>query len=348
MSILNIVPAVRGGSKVIINICGPSGSGKTYTALKIARGMVSKASEIGFLDTENKRGSLYADILDGQFMIGDLIAPFSPKRYSDAIKEFQDSGVKVLVIDSVSHEWEGSGGCEEIAESAIARGSKMADWNKAKFEHKRFMNTLLQCNMHLVICVRARQKMDFKNHSKPTDLGIQPVCEKNFMFEATASIMMYDEGKKQEFIKVPSFFKPIFGDGNSYLGELQGNKILEWVDKGEKESETLSKFKSEMQMITENGLEALKESWIKGLVNLSKEDKAKANSSWKTFEGSAIGYDEACKQPESSGDLFDKLFELYNQKKDLLTPTQKTDINRIIDETEQSSYQKAIDILTTI
>ena len=64
MGILEIRKAKRGGSKAIIGIAGVSGSGKTYTALKIARGMVSNPSKIGFLDTENKRGSLYADILN--------------------------------------------------------------------------------------------------------------------------------------------------------------------------------------------------------------------------------------------------------------------------------------------
>ncbi len=69
MSTINIRPAKRTGSKVVIGIAGISGSGKTYTALKIARGMVDNANEIGFLDTENKRGSLYADILDQPFLI---------------------------------------------------------------------------------------------------------------------------------------------------------------------------------------------------------------------------------------------------------------------------------------
>ena len=64
MSILNIRKAVRTGSRVVIGIAGQSGEGKTYTALKLARGMVNSPEEIGFLDTENKRGSLYADILD--------------------------------------------------------------------------------------------------------------------------------------------------------------------------------------------------------------------------------------------------------------------------------------------
>ena len=96
MSILNIRKAIRAGSKVVIGIAGQSGTGKTYSALKIGRGMVNHAGEIGFLDTENKRGSLYADILDGQFLIGDLYAPFSPDRYAKAIKEFQDKTIKKL------------------------------------------------------------------------------------------------------------------------------------------------------------------------------------------------------------------------------------------------------------
>lgn len=346
MSILNIRAAVRGGSKVIIDICGTSGSGKTYTALKIARGMVSKASEIGFLDTENKRGSLYADILDGQFMIGDLYAPFSPKRYIEAVREFQEAGVKVLVIDSASHEWEGDGGCEDIANQSLLNGKKMADWNKAKFEHKKFMNMLLQCDMHLIICVRARQKMDFKNPMQPVDLGMQPICEKNFMFEATASIMMYDEGKRQEFIKVPSFFKAIFGEGKSYLGETHGAKILEWVDRGEKESTQLSKFKSEMQMTTENGVEALKDAWKKGVALLTPEDKAKANASWKVFEASALAYDQQNTPTENNE--YGTLIDLAIDKSEKQTPDQKTDINRIIDNQETESYSKAIELLKSL
>ena len=216
MSILNIRPAVRSGSKVVIGIAGISGSGKTYSALKLARGMVNNTNEIGFLDTENKRGSLYADILDGQFLIGDLFPPFSPSRYADAIKEFQNAGVKVLVVDSVSHEWEGDGGCEDIANAPLLNGKKMADWKRAKSEHKKFMNALLQSDMHIIACIRAREKTDFKNPKQPVSLGIQPITEKNFMFEMTASMMMWNEGVNQQFLKMPEALRPIFGNGDQF------------------------------------------------------------------------------------------------------------------------------------
>lgn len=298
MGILNIKPVERGGSKVIIGIAGPSGSGKTYTALKIARGMVSHASKIGFLDTENKRGSLYADILDGQFLIGDLYPPFSPNRYSLAIKEFQDAGVEVIVIDSTSHEWEGEGGCDDIANAPKADGSprKIANWIGAKREHKGFMNTLLQCNMNVICCIRAREKTDFKDPNKPISQGMQPICEKSFMFEMTASMMMYNEGKTQHFLKLPSFLKDAFGDGKDYLGEETGKKMIQWVNTGKQENPEVSKLKAEMLMECEKGLDALIVVWNKVPKKHKKELEAHKN----LCKESAMEYDKQKKEAEES------------------------------------------------
>lgn len=288
MGILNIRPAIRSGSKVVIGISGISGSGKTYTALKIARGMVSNPSQIGFLDTENKRGSLYADILDGQFLIGDLYPPFSPSRYADAIKEFQAAGVKVLVIDSVSHEWEGEGGCEDIANAPILAGKRMADWKRAKSEHKKFMNALLQSDMHIIACIRAREKTDFKDPSKPTSLGIQPISEKNFMFEMTASMMMWSEGANQQFLKMPEALRQVFGNGQGYLNESHGKALIDWVESGEKVDADFERAKSDMQMACENGLEFLKSQWVK----MPKHVMAKMKPLWSNYEASAIAFDK--------------------------------------------------------
>lgn len=233
MAILNIREAVREGARLVIGISGVSGSGKTFTALQMAWGLAKGNSrKVGLLDTENKRGSLYADCLVGKakqsnpFLIGDLYAPFSPQRYSAAIKEFQEAGVEVLVIDSGSHEWEGDGGCEDIADD----GGKVANWKKAKREHKRFMNTLLTCDMHIIVCLRAREKTSFKNPSKPESLGIQPICEKNFLFEMTTSFMIHDEGRRREILKCPADLQPIIGKQDGYLGANEGLALRKWVD----------------------------------------------------------------------------------------------------------------------
>lgn len=293
MGVLNIRQAKRAGSKVVIGIAGQSGDGKTLTALYLARGMVDHASEIGFLDTENRRGSLYADKLDAPFMIGDLYPPFSPQRYSQAIKEFQNAGVKVLVIDSVTHEWEGEGGCEDIANSGSGR---MANWKLAKAEHKKFMNTLLQSDMHIICCIRAREKMDFKNPSKPVALGIQPICEKNFMFEMTASIMMHNRGQNQTFLKMPDDLFAAFGNGQGYIGSQAGKALIDWVNSGDQTDSDLEPFKAQMQMATSGGLENLQTEWKK----MPKNVMSRMKPFYPAFEEAALAYDKQADQAEVS------------------------------------------------
>jgi hypothetical protein len=341
MSVLNIRPVESGQSKAVIGIAGQSGDGKTYSALLIARGMVNKPSEIGFLDTENKRGSLYADILDGPFMIGDLYPPFSPSRYSEAIQEFQASGVKVLVIDSVTHEWEGTGGCDEIANAPKADGSprKVANWIEAKREHKKFMNVLLQANMDVICCIRAREKTDFKNPSQPVSLGLQPICEKNFMFEMTASIMMGNQGKSQFHSKVPTFLKDAFGNGQGYLGIDTGKKIRAWLDKGKKDSPEIARFKSEALLVCEKGVDALSELWK----SIPKE--IKANQSLKDHFAlcgeSAKAYD-AQKSDEEESDPLETIKTLFKELEPKIEPSDCMIIQSVIDNQKSEEYDKLI------
>jgi len=264
MGILNIRPAVREGARLVIGLIGTSGSGKTFSALQLAYGLANgDGKKIGLLDTENRRGSLYADSLknkEGQvqpFLIADLYAPFSPARYSQAIKEFQQAGVEVLVIDSGSHEWEGEGGCEDIADD----GGKVANWKKAKREHKRFMNTLLTCDMHIILCLRAREKTSFKDPKAPQSLGLQPICEKNVPFELTASLMMHDQGLRQDVLKCPADLQAILGRGEGYLTPKDGLNIRRWVDGAKQLDPEVERARNTILSITGDGLAAVNAQW---------------------------------------------------------------------------------------
>lgn len=268
MSVLNIRKAQREGARLVVGISGISGSGKTYTALQLAYGLAGyDASKIGFLDTENRRGSLYADSLKDaggnvqRFWIGDLDAPFSPQRYIDAILEFQKLGVEVLVIDSVTHEWEGVGGCEEIA---TAGNPRLPDWRRAKSEHKRFMNAMLQSNMHIIACIRAREKVAVSKVEGKTvvePLGVLPVCEKNFMFEMTASLMMWSEGKAQQVLKCPAELRSILGRERDYITAADGKSLRDWVDGGEHVDPAVEHARNTLRTTTEQGMSALQAAW---------------------------------------------------------------------------------------
>jgi len=268
MSVINIQKAERAGARLVVCLAGPSGSGKTFTALQLAYGLANfNASKVGLLDTENRRGRLYSNILvDGNgeiqpFLVGDMEPPFSPKRYTEAIMEFQRAGVEVLVVDSVSHEWEGTGGCEEIAH---AQNPRLPDWATAKREHKAFMNALLQSDMHIIVCARAREKVKITKIGGKTaveSIGIQPITEKNFMFEMTASLLMCDEGTQQDVIKCPSELRAILGRGSDYITSADGKALREWVDGGAKLDPAIEHARNTLRTIAAQGVEAYRKAF---------------------------------------------------------------------------------------
>jgi hypothetical protein len=265
--------AEREGARLVIGLAGVSGGGKTRTALEIAHGIVKgDTSKIGFVCTENRRGRLFARVLTDaegnvkKFMIHDLYAPFSPQRYIDVIEGAAHAGFEVLIIDSVSHEWEGTGGCEEIA-NPPGSSLKIAKWNDAKAEHKRFVNALLSSPMHIIACMRAREKTKMVRVNGKTEYepqGIQPICEKNFPFELTVSIMMYDGGKQREVLKSHPDLEEIVGTvgwHTGFLGYEHGLRIREWVDGGTKVDEEKQRTLDALRMEAAKGTTELVKAW---------------------------------------------------------------------------------------
>jgi hypothetical protein len=256
-----IKEAKRLGARLLIQLSGVSGSGKTYTALQLAYGLTGgDSSKIIGIDTENRRMSLYSDCLPNKspFRSLDFFAPFSPARYIEAIKACCDAGAEVIVIDSVSHEWESEGGCEWIANNSSGR---LADWKTAKREHKRFMTFMLQCPAHIIACTRAREKTDFSDTRNPVSLGIQPIQEKNFSFEATVSLLMHEQGKSQDVLKCPAELQKILGRGRGYITVEDGTALRHWVDGGGVVDQEVERARGLFLNAAEQGVEALRKTY---------------------------------------------------------------------------------------
>jgi hypothetical protein len=250
--------AQRQGARLLIQLSGVSGSGKTFTALQLAYGLAgNNADKVVMIDTENRRGSLYANALPQPFNIIDFYAPFSPARYIQAIEAACNAGAEVIVIDSVTHEWESEGGCEWIANQ-----SRFPDWKRAKAEHKRFMTYMLQSPAHIIACTRAREKVDFSDPKNPRPLGIQPIQEKNFSYEATVSLLMHDQGVRQDVLKCPAELASVLGRGQGYLGANDGLALRQWVDGGARIDPAIEHHRGILLNTTEQGLQALQAAWL--------------------------------------------------------------------------------------
>ena len=105
---MQIQKAQRKKAKIKLGIQGPSGAGKTVGALLIAYGITEEWNKIVVIDTENHSSDLYDHL--GNYNVLHLDAPFSPEKYIEAIHTCIKAGAEVIIIDSISHEWEGSGG----------------------------------------------------------------------------------------------------------------------------------------------------------------------------------------------------------------------------------------------
>jgi hypothetical protein len=184
-----IEPAKRKFQPALIALWGGTGSGKTYSALRLARGMVGPKGRICVIDTENRRALFHAGI-GGEWSHIDFQPPFSPERYAEALATVERTGeFDCVIIDSVSHVWEGEGGVLDQADASDKIG--LARWKAPKMAYKRLVNTLLRSTMHVIFCLRAKNGVGQNGRGKGAEIvntGMEPIVEKNFIYEMLVSI----------------------------------------------------------------------------------------------------------------------------------------------------------------
>ena len=105
--------------KLRLGLSGASRFGKSYSALLLAYGITNDWSKIAILETINNSASLYSHL--GHFSVLSLDEPYSPERYIEAIKTCEKASTEVIIVDSITHEWQGKGGCLQIHEQLGGR-----------------------------------------------------------------------------------------------------------------------------------------------------------------------------------------------------------------------------------
>lgn len=246
-----IRPFVRENEHVLIALAGPSGGGKTKSAIRLARGL-AEGGKIGLIDTEMGRARHYADG-DTAIVYGRLSPPFTPDAYMEAVAQVSKAGAAVIIVDSMSHEWQGEGGVLEWQEAELDRMAgkdwdkrervKFAAWIKPKTSHKKMMGRFLQCPAHLIFCLRSEEKVKpgkdpQTGKSIVIQLGWVPLCEKNFMYEMTASFILSDtKDHIPTPIKLQDQHRPMFPLDRP-ISEDCGISLAKWARGGAVTSET--------------------------------------------------------------------------------------------------------------
>jgi len=179
--------AVKHESHLRMALAGPSGSGKTFTALTLAHTLAGDKG-VAIIDTERGSASKYADVFPA-FDVVEL-DNFNPTHYIEAINAAAHAGYGVLVIDSLSHAWNGQGGLLEIVE-AIAKRSKSNNtfnaWGEATPLQNRLIDAITRAPMHVICTMRTKTEyvVEVNQHGKsvPRKVGTAPIQRADVEYE---------------------------------------------------------------------------------------------------------------------------------------------------------------------
>ena len=185
--------AVRKKSKLRLGLTGPSGSGKTYGALTIAKGL---GGRVAVIDTETGSASMYAHLLD--FDVLELQPPYSPERFIAAVKAAADAGYDTVILDSITHEWSGSGGCLEINEHLAQsrfRGNTWSAWSETTPRHRAFVDALMGSPMHVICTMRSKTETKVEEGGKKVvKLGLKAEQRDGMEYEMTVVLDITHNG----------------------------------------------------------------------------------------------------------------------------------------------------------
>lgn len=189
---MQIKPASKVKSKLRMGLVGPSGSGKTFTSLAIAGALGHKVCVI---DTERGSAAKYRTLFpDIQFDTIDDLADepggFSPLNFARAIRMAEAAGYEVIIIDSLSHAWEGKGGAMEMVDKVVAMQktkNTFTAWAEVTPDHREMIDAILTSSAHVICTMRAKTEYvierDDRGRNTPRKVGIEPIQRKGMEFE---------------------------------------------------------------------------------------------------------------------------------------------------------------------
>jgi len=224
---LQLRKAQKQKAKLRIGLAGTSGSGKTYSALLLASGLTSW-DKICVIDTENGSADLYDHL--GAYNVITLEAPFSPERYTDAIRAAEAGGMEVIIVDSITHEWDGKGGCLEIVDQL---GGRYQDWSKVTPRHSAFVQSILQSHCHVITTVRRKQDYEMTKDQngkiKVEKAGLKEITREGFEYELTLSFAL----NQNHLVLASKDRTGVFADKPEFvIGVETGATLKSWAETG--------------------------------------------------------------------------------------------------------------------
>jgi len=238
---MQLQQAQRHQVKLRLGLSGASGFGKSYSALLLAYGITNDWSKIAIIDTENNSASLYSHL--GNYNVLTLNEPYSPERYIEAISTCERASMEVIIIDSITHEWSGKGGCLQIHEDL---GGTFQMWAKVTPRHQAFIDAILGSKSHIITTVR--RKMDYSldvtsnGKTKVIKHGTKEVTREGFEYELTVNFEFIND---KHLVSASKDRTGLFmGKPEFVINSSTGKRLLEWCNQGVSVQDIIQQIKN--------------------------------------------------------------------------------------------------------
>lgn len=202
--------AARQKLKASIMIEGLQGSGKSGLALLIGRALAGNWDKVYAIDTENKSLDLFQGVkmntgdAFGEFNKVDLTLAegFAPSKYLALREAAIEAGAEVVVMDSISHMWNGKGGLlDSVAKAQAAGLDNYRSWGTDdNRREKQLLTDIVRSNRaHIITTVRLKEKFglefdETRGKNKVVSLGEQQIQQDGLKYEPDLVLRMVAPG----------------------------------------------------------------------------------------------------------------------------------------------------------
>jgi hypothetical protein len=179
-------------------ISGPTGSGKTKTGLILGTRMVERLGlgPLFVIDSENKSALRYAYSPRSRqgYRFKHVSMPeddYGPKAYVAALDYCESQGAGVILIDSLSHAWNGINGVleqvDQVTERSRSKNAFSEGWKTMTPVHNRLIQRILGSSAHVIFTTRAKTDWVIQENERgkrePMKVGLAPVQREGVDYE---------------------------------------------------------------------------------------------------------------------------------------------------------------------
>lgn len=139
----------------------------------------------------------------------------------------------MIVIDSITHEWDGKGGCLESNDLIAAtrfKGNTWSAWSVTTPRHQKFIDAIVSSKCHIITTARSKTETIQTDDKKIRKVGTKEIQREGFEYELTINFTL---NRDNHLATASKDRTELFEGTDPFLVTPEiGRLILPWTSQG--------------------------------------------------------------------------------------------------------------------